>query len=378
MAMKRTRTAAAAAVLACGALLAGCGGGGEDSSESMAQAAPAAAGDGTGTTAQAPAAEAGTASADAGAAAVDLYESSEALSGAGNAAAPKAGAAKASKAAAPRKAAAGAAADKAMTEGAGKTAFKTATGPLANRDLIYTADMSVQVTDVGKAVSQVESAALAAGGVVVNSARTSEPGGERTGKDGTVTALPDRQSATMTLRVPPGDFDDVLARIAKTGDVLDRTLTGKDVTAEVVDVRSRIASQRKSVERIRDLMDKATSLRDIVSLESEVSQREAELEALLAKQAKLADQTALATITVRLSTKPDGKAAVTTDEDTREAGFVSGLHSGWEAFVAAMVVAATVLGAVLPFAVVLLVLGPPVTWFVLRVRRAAADSNPAT
>lgn len=66
------------------------------------------------------------------------------------------------------------------------------------------------------------------------------------------------------------------------------------------------------------------------------------------------------------------------DRDTREAGFVSGLHDGWEAFVAAMVVAATVLGALLPFAVVLLVLGPPVTWFVLRISRSAANGKPAT
>jgi hypothetical protein len=244
---------------------------------------------------------------------------------------------------------------------------------LAGRDIIYTAAMTVRVPEVEKAVTQVENAAEAQGGLVVGSTRSASPAA--------TADEPDHSSATLKLRVPPENFDEVLTAIGRTGEVLDRNLTGKDVTNDVVDVRSRIDSQRKSVARIRDLMAQADTLRDIVALESEVAQREADLDALLAKQAKLRDQSSLATITVNLVSKEAPVAPVTTD-DTRAVGFTTGLHNGWDAFTDALAVSATVLGALLPFAVALLVLGPPLVWFVVRMRRLAAapraDANGST
>ena len=60
---------------------------------------------------------------------------------------------------------------------------------------------------------------------------------------------------------------------------LDRTAKAEDVTDQVVDVDSRIKSQRASVARVRELMDRATKLSDVVELEGELSNREADLEA---------------------------------------------------------------------------------------------------
>jgi hypothetical protein len=99
-------------------------------------------------------------------------------------------------------------------------------------------------------------------------------------------------------------------------------------------------------------MTKATTIGQVVQIESELSSRQADLESLEAQQRALADQTAQATVTVTLvsDTAPAGSSS----DDT---GFVAGLRKGWTAFTAALVGGLTVLGALLPFAVVLVPFG---------------------
>jgi hypothetical protein len=239
---------------------------------------------------------------------------------------------------------------------------------LVDRDVIYTADLTVQVDDVVKAASQIESAVRAAGGFVAGSERSTDTAPVALDPAHPELTPARQSSATLTLRIPPGDFDSVLDRVAKLGVVVQRNLTGKDVTEAVVDVKSRIASARTSVDRIRDLMDRAGTLRDVVALEGELSQREADLEALLAKQSTLKDQTSLATVTVHLETaKPVAAAAA--EQDDR--GFGAGLSDGWDAFTSATVAGATVVGALLPFALALLVLAPLGWWVAVRIHRTA-------
>ena len=113
-------------------------------------------------------------------------------------------------------------------------------------------------------------------------------------------------------------------------------------------MESRITTQRASVARIRELMDQATKLSDVVTLEGELSTRQADLESLLARQASLKDRTSLATITLSLSETPVEKAAE--DDDP---GVVDALAGGWDAFVTMLRwIAGGASAAVLPFAAV--------------------------
>lgn len=79
----------------------------------------------------------------------------------------------------------------------------------------------------------------------------------------------------LVLRVPQGEYDAVLKELAGTGKLLSRTSSAKDVTDQVVDVESRIATQRASVARVRKLMERAGKLSDVVTLEGELSSRQA-------------------------------------------------------------------------------------------------------
>ncbi|MXM66443.1 DUF4349 domain-containing protein [Streptomyces sp. HUCO-GS316] len=227
--------------------------------------------------------------------------------------------------------------------------------PKLTAHIIRTATLTVQVKDVAESLDEARTTTENAGGYV---------GRESTSRDDE-----GNEYTRVVLRVPVEQYDEVLTELEGAGKLLERTSKAQDVTDQVVDVESRITSQRASVARIRELMDRATRLTDVVTLEGELSTRQADLEALLARQASLKDRTSLATITLSLSEKPVQKPVE--DDDP---GIVDALTGGWGAFVTMLRWIAVAVAAVLPFAAVaaLIVL----LW--LRVVRARSGRRPQT
>jgi len=204
---------------------------------------------------------------------------------------------------------------------------------LSANKIIRTASLTVQVKDVPDALDAARTTTTNAGGFVGDETTTrDEEGNEHT---------------RVVLRVPTERYDEVLADLEGSGKLLERTAKAQDVTDQVVDVESRIKTQRASVARIRELMDQATKLSDVVTLEGELSNRQADLESLLAQQASLKDRTSLATITLTLSETPVKKVEKKDDDP----GFVDAVVGGWDAFVTLLRWIAVVFGAILPFAI---------------------------
>lgn len=202
---------------------------------------------------------------------------------------------------------------------------------LAPAQVIRTATLSIRVKDVPAALDEVRTATENAGGYI---------GEETTDRD-----TDDHEQSRLVLRVPQEEYQQLLDELTGTGELVERKVDAKDVTDQVVDVKSRIESQRASVARVRELMDRATQLTDVVTLEGELSTRQTELEALLAQQASLKERTAMATVTLVLAER-DAEKPPSDDEPS----FLSALAGGWDAFVTALRWIAVALGAVLPFA----------------------------
>jgi Domain of unknown function (DUF4349) len=204
---------------------------------------------------------------------------------------------------------------------------------VVQRSIIHTGDIAVRVRDVNQAATQAEALADAAGGYLGGDERQIDAG---------------QSTATLTLRVSADRFDATLTAIARLGKEQSRNISTQDVTSQVIDIAARLRTQQASVDRIRALLAKATTIGEIVSIESELTQREADLESLEAQQAKLGDLTALSTITATLL---GPQAQLIVAKKTERSGFVAGLSRGWHAFLASMAWLLTVLGAILPFAV---------------------------
>lgn len=180
--------------------------------------------------------------------------------------------------------------------------------------IIRTATLSMETADAQKATAGARAAAENAGGYVGNEST-------KRGADGEMTS-------TVTLRVPGDRFDAVLGAMEGSGKLLDRKVEAQDVTQKVADIDSRVRTQQASVVRVRDMMEKASGLSDVVTLEAELSKRQSDLESLLAQQTALKDQTSLGTITLTFS--EPAKAQEKAPE--KDPGFLDALFGGWYVF----------------------------------------------
>jgi hypothetical protein len=220
--------------------------------------------------------------------------------------------------------------------------------------IISTGSVSLAAADVAQARVAVEHVADTYGGQVTDQETT--------------TADDKRMGfARLVLRVPSRSFDEAMGDVERVADLVDSKTTSTDVSTQVIDVDERVKAARASIDRITTLLSRAEKIGDIMSIESQLSRREADLNSLLQQQAHLADQTSLSTISVSI----DRPAAAPTKRAGSDAsGFRAGLDAGWDALRGFATGVATVAGAVLPWAPVALLVGVPV-WLVVRRRRPA-------
>jgi hypothetical protein len=252
---------------------------------------------------------------------------------------------------------------------------------LQQRRQVRTGQLSVQVRDVDVAVSSARSFATAAQGFVSDEKTSTRPvdqapedAREEGGRGPTSpTDVPSVvvDESVLTLRVPQQSLDQVMGQVGGLGVVRSRSQSSQDVTDSYVDTASRVKSQRASVDRVRTLLSRATGIGDVVRLESELSRREADLDALEARLAALDDSTTLATLVVTFN-RPGADVPAPQTHD----GFLGGLQDGWQALVSSTAVVLQIVGALVPFAVVLALVGLPV-WLVLRRRRADSPAPSA-
>lgn len=237
--------------------------------------------------------------------------------------------------------------------------------PGDSRALIKTGNVALRSDDVETARFDVGKVLDAHGGEVAEESTQADDEGAM-------------ERVRLVLRVPVAEFDTTMTDLKAVADLIDVTTASQDVSTEVIDNEVRVELQRRSIDRISVLLDNAADLRDIVAIERELSRREADLGSLEKRQTFLADQTALATITLSIEPPRDEQEPRDDPEDEEETGFLAGLGDGWNALTDVTTGLLTVGGAVLPFAVVLLLLGIPARLVVRRLAQRPTAPAPTT
>jgi hypothetical protein len=245
----------------------------------------------------------------------------------------------------------------------GADGFQSSPGSVTNgdvsplvvpRQIISTATLTVEAKVVTDAVAAVERIALEVGGRIDAEKISSRADG---GHD-----------ATLVVKVPPEHYTAAIDKLSAIGTQRALEQSTQDVTGNIADLESRAATEAKSIKRIQAFMDKAGSIKDLVILEGELTNREATMASETAQANALRGQAAMGTITATFvepnvipPAKPKAEPAV------HHTGFSAGLHNGWHAFTSTVVVVLTVLGAFAPFAVPLGVV--LAIWILVRRRR---------
>lgn len=230
----------------------------------------------------------------------------------------------------------------------------------AGHQLIYTAQLTVRSPSVGSAVSRATSIATGAGGYVSTENASSDP------------SHPNRASATIEVKIPVSVYAATLARLSTgLGTQLALKQQAQDVTTEVADVNSRVASDEAAITQLRALLKHAGSVGGLLSVQDQINSEEGDLEAMQSQQSALDHETSFASVTI---TVLGPKAAAKPAKQKPAPGFTGGISGGWRAFRTSVSWFLAIIGAVAPFAGAVAVVGGLAFW----IRRRLAHRSQAS
>ncbi|MSQ33342.1 MAG: DUF4349 domain-containing protein [Dehalococcoidia bacterium] len=176
-----------------------------------------------------------------------------------------------------------------QTEGSATTISLDA----AQRQIIATGDVTIEVPAVQPVVAQVGAITQSLVGFVEQSSYFGDP---------------ERPQASMTIRIPQPQFSVALERLEALGKVLARSAGSQDVSEQFIDLEARLQSSLRQEKSLLSLLDKAQSVSDVLTIERELSRVRAEIERFQGQLNFLNRRVELATITIALlSPKPVGQ-----------------------------------------------------------------------
>ncbi len=169
---------------------------------------------------------------------------------------------------------------------------------LAERKIIRSANLTIEVKDFDSAFNNIESIILGIGFIQetnIDTDRVFLNEEEKLVKGGTI-----------VLRVDKTQFDSVIGKLKGIGDVFNYTTNGQDVTEQYVDVESRLRLLKVEQEKLEAYLIKLDDLDKIFQVESRLTDIRYQIEGLTGNLNKLSSLVDLATITINMNERrPD-------------------------------------------------------------------------
>jgi Domain of unknown function (DUF4349) len=203
--------------------------------------------------------------------------------------------------------------------------------------VIFTATLSLRAADVQATVARATQLAEAAGGYV-------------SGEHASMTrSRHARALVSIQFKVPAAVYQSTLSALGGLGTRRSETQQAQDVTGEVADVNSRVASAQAAIAQLRKLLTRAGTVGGLLTVQEQINAEEATLEALQSQQRALARETSYATISMTITGPPPVR--VRHHPHAGASGFLGGLAAGWRALRVVVTGLLTLAGALLPFAI---------------------------
>jgi hypothetical protein len=166
-------------------------------------------------------------------------------------------------------------------------------GSVIDQKLIYTGQVSLEVTDVPASVDSLKALAAGKGGYTASSNFNTQSN--------------NRQTATVVLRVPANEFDSTLMGVRATGTVKSISTNGEDVSAEYVDIQAQKASYQNQIAQYNEIMKKSEKVEDIINVQAQIDRLQTSIDRLEGRMRYLDNRINISTITVNLAEpKPVG------------------------------------------------------------------------
>jgi hypothetical protein len=156
-------------------------------------------------------------------------------------------------------------------------------GGAVKQRVIKTADLTIVTSDPRDGFDKAVRMARSMGGYTLDSRRS-------------------EKRLQITLRLPAARFEEALRRLSKLGKVAKRSIGGRDVTTEYVDLTMRLANAQRVRLRYIELLKRATSVEEALKVQKELERITAQIESLKARVGVIENRVTLSTVTLTLET----------------------------------------------------------------------------
>jgi hypothetical protein len=126
-------------------------------------------------------------------------------------------------------------------------------------------------------------------------------------------------SATISVRVPVGAFEQLIAEASKLGEVRSTTTSGQDVTAQYTDIEAQLTALGATRDQLLTVLGEAQNVPDILSVQDRITQVQIQIDQLEGQRRMLDSQTSYGTLSVTLL-EPGATAAVPVRGDDSDLG----------------------------------------------------------
>lgn len=232
-----------------------------------------------------------------------------------------------------------------------------------SRKIIREQIIEQQVQNLKEVITEVEAKVSRFSGAYIESLHE----WKKEGKDYT------EHHAQLILRIPVNEFEDFLQQVESQGNIINRQVSGQDVTAEFVDNDSRLRNLKKHEERILSLYEKANTIEEMLKIENELSRIRESIERLEGRQKFLSQVTSTVKLTLELF-QVEKELLEANQEDTsilREAWI--GFKQSFKQIIAFGKKGFIVLVTMLPY---LVLLALPITFLIYILRKFSRREDP--
>ncbi len=177
--------------------------------------------------------------------------------------------------------------DRAPDKTTGSTQSGTANVQNMNEKLIKTVDMTVETKEYDALIASIQQEIKTLGGYIENfnayngskySGRTSE------------------RNADITVRIPQDKLDVFVSSVSELGNVVRRSESVQNVTLKYVDLDSHKKALQAEYDRLIQLLEKAESIEDIITIENRLSSVRYQIEGMEAQLRTIDNQVSYSTV----------------------------------------------------------------------------------
>lgn len=161
----------------------------------------------------------------------------------------------------------------------------------ADRKLIQTVDMSVETEDLDAVLAQIEARVQELGGYIEASSV----------RNGSIYSGRRYRSADLTARIPAEKLNQFVDRVGEVSNIVSSNKNVDDVTLTYVSIESRMKALQTEEARLLELLAKAETMDDLLTVESRLTDVRTELEQVTSSLRVMDNQVNYATVDLNIS-----------------------------------------------------------------------------